>query len=229
MAQFFHSIDIRTSAEKPKWKRFTVHLATLPDGTQAGIQQVEVGVTSPVDHSSDSRIAVLPKRLFFEVETNDGYLFVIDADIPNDGLPITGNPGSAAIKAVTITKKVVDCYGISVKKLNSTKIDPMWVVEAFAAAAASYNGGSQIKLNFGPDAPENFPDPTAGREMTRRLMGKSSSPKGRPKPDIEKVEKAVELKNLGRSFQQVADELGIGKTTARSWIEKAKAGGEIDE
>ena len=37
------------------------------------------------------------------------------------------------------------------------------------------------------------------------------------------------LKNLGRSFQQVADELGIGKTTARSWIEKAKAGGEIDE
>ena len=221
MARFFHSVNVKPSGTEPGWKRFTVHLGQLPDGTQAGTRMVKLADTGD---ELDGRVVPLPKRLFFDVETNDGLVVVVDADIPDDGLPVAGYPGSVAVRSVTFGK--VDGSEIELKRLNETTIPEEWVFQAFAAAALSYGGDGAFSVDFGPDTPDDYPDPTASREMIRRLWKKTGARRGRPEPSQEKVERAGELRLRGWSYQEIADDLGVGKSTAGRWVKKAEAGKE---
>ena len=221
MAQFFHSVNVRPSDTEPGWKRFTVHLGQLPDGTQAGTRMVELADTGD---ELDGRVVPMPRRLFFDVETIDGLVVVVDADIPDDGLPVAGYPGSVAVRSVTLGR--ADDSEIEIKALNKTTIPEEWVLQAFAAAALAYSGDGPVTIDFGPDTPEDYPDPTASREMIRRLWKTTGVRRGRPEPPLEKVERSGELRQRGWSFQEIADDLRVSKSTARRWVKKAEAGRE---
>jgi len=172
----------------------------------------------------DGRVVPLPKRLFFDVESDDGLVVVVDADIPDDGLPVVGYPGSVAVRSVTFSR--ADGKEVELKHLNETTIPEEWVLQAFSAAADSYGGNGLFSIDFGPDTPEGYPDPTASREMVRRLWKKTGARRGRPEPPQERVERAEELRQQGWSYQEIADDLEISKSTARRWVEKAATGKE---
>ena len=218
MTRFYHSVNLRPSEEDPEWKRFTVHLGLLPDGTQAGIRMVELADTGD---SLEGRVVPLPRRLFFDVETVDGLIVVVDADIPDDGLPVSGFPGSVAVKSVTVS--AADGSDLELKHLNETRLPEEWVSKAYSAAALSYSGAGPITVDFGADTPEGYPDPTASREMVRRLVKMRGARRGRPEASLEKVERAGELAEAGWSLREIGNDLGVSKSTARRYVQKAKA------
>jgi hypothetical protein len=217
MARFYHSVNVNPSGPEPGWKRLTVHLGQLPDGTLAGTRMVELADTGD---RLDGRVIPLPRRLFFDVETNDGLIVVVDSDIPDDGLPVAGYPGSVAVKAVTFS--AADGSDLELKHLNEATVPEEWVFQAFAAAAMSYSGAGPITVDFGADTPEGYPDPTAGREMVRRLLKMKGVRRGPPEASRENVVRAGELAEVGWSLREIANDLGVSKSTAGRYVQKAK-------
>ena len=111
---------------------------------------------------------------------------------------------------------------LELKRLNKATVPEEWVFQAFTAAALSYSGAGPITVDLGIDTPEGYPDPTASREMVRRLLKMKGVRRGPPEASPEKVERAGELAEVGRSLREIANDLGVSKSTAGRYVQKAK-------
>jgi response regulator of citrate/malate metabolism len=59
--------------------------------------------------------------------------------------------------------------------------------------------------------------------MVRRLVKMRGARRGRPEASLEKVERAGELAEAGWSLREIGNDLGVSKSTARRYVQKAKA------
>ena len=201
-------------------ERLTLHLGTLPDGSLPGFRFVQLA-DSAADaiEDLDHRVVPMPKRLFFDVEMTNGLQVVVDADIPDHGMPVIGFPGSIAIRAITIGS--VDGSPIDLEAANAVTVTREWFLVAFTMAALHSGGGNGFTVDFGPDTPAGWQlDETAGRELVWRLQRTTANRRGRPAPDQEKVQQAWDLRQRNRSYREIGDELGVSKSTAERWVKQ---------
>jgi len=217
MGTTYHTVTTKLLDEG--LERLTLHLGTLPDGSHPRFRFVELAESATDEvEDLDARVVPMPDRLFFDVEMTNGLKMVIDADIPDDGLPVVG-VDSIAVRAVSVSS--LDGSPVDLETVNAVTVTREWVLVAFWLAALHSGGGHGTTVDFGPDTPDGWqPDESAGRELFRRLQRTTATRRGRPAPAREKVERAWELRQRDRSYQEIGNELGVSSSTAERWVKR---------
>lgn len=147
----------------------------------------------------NGKVAVMPIRISAEVRTSDGRSIVLEGD--------STDTGEVELRAVTITR--VDGFPLLLPA--DTKSSRKWLDTVRDAAILLQSEIAEVPTGV---------DPRSGRALVKRL--RTSRRPGVPPPDPANVLEAGELRAQGMTYEQIAETLSIGKSTAERWVRQAR-------